>query len=411
MPDGTDILPAAARARYADAIVESGVALRHGDMLVVSGQPRHRELLIAISEAGYRRGARHVEIETDDPLVAAARFRHGGRQALGARAPWIVARARTLMRDDAAIVHVAGDGEPGSFDGIPPQKLAADQAAVRKNLRFFVNATQDGRVRWSIAAWPTAAWATQVYPDLSRLAAQRRLAGELLRFCRLGDADLDGTAGWIEHAKTLEARAKTLTRLRLQRLKLSGPGTELELGIAAGARWLGGRERTQSGRLTSPNMPTEEVFTSPDPRGTSGTFRCSRPLNFRGRTIKGIGGEFEKGRLVRLEADEADDLRLLTAFLDTDANARRLGEVALLDKTSRIGSTGRTYFNTLLDENAAAHIAFGAGFPNTREKGAAAVNRSQLHLDVMVGTAELGATGFGARGKRVPLIAGGEWQI
>jgi aminopeptidase len=158
-------------------------------------------------------------------------------------------------------------------------------------------------------------------------------------------------------------------------------------------------------------MPTEEVFTSPGPAGTSGTFRCSRPLNFRGRTIEGIAGEFRNGRLVSLETAKKEDEELLTAFLDTDRNARRLGEVALVDRTSRIGQTGRTYSNTLLDENAAAHIAFGAGFPNTRESGAQSVNRSSLHLDVMIGTDDFEVTGIAGRGRRVPLIAEGKWQI
>ena len=180
--------------------------------------------------------------------------------------------------------------------------------------------------------------------------------------------------------------------------------------LPPGARWMGGSELAQ-GRSTSPNMPTEEVFTSPAPAGTSGRFRCSRPLNFRGRTIEGIAGEFRGGRLVELEAAKKDDQELLTAFLDTDRNARRLGEVALVDRSSRIGQTGRTFSNTLLDENAAAHIAFGTGFPNTRESGAPRVNQSALHLDVMIGTDDFEVTGIGARGRRVPLIAGGEWQI
>ena len=150
-------------------------------------------------------------------------------------------------------------------------------------------------------------------------------------------------------------------------------------------------------------MPTEEVFTSPDPRQTSGTFQCTFPLSFRGRLIHGLRGEFSKGRLVRLEADSDDDRDFVAGFIDTDRMGRRLGEVALVDASSRIGETGRIYYNTLLDENAAAHIAFGSGFGGTRsETPARGVNRSTIHLDVMIGGPELEATGFDARGRRRP---------
>jgi aminopeptidase len=159
-------------------------------------------------------------------------------------------------------------------------------------------------------------------------------------------------------------------------------------------------------------MPTEEVFTSPDPRRTSGTFQCTFPLSFRGRLIHGLRGEFSKGRLVRLEADSDEDRDFVAGFIDTDRMGRRLGEVALVDASSRIGQTGRIYYNTLLDENAAAHFAFGSGFGGTRsETPARAVNSSTIHLDVMIGGPDLEATGFNGRGRRVPLIREGAWQI
>jgi aminopeptidase len=403
-----ELLDAATRERYADAVVAAGCAVRRGDLLVVRAQPAHREFVIAVAAAAYARGARHVETEIEDPLVAATRFRNGSKNAIGARSTWETKRARTLTEPESALLAIAGEGEPGAFDGIGPRELAADQGAVQKRLSWFRNAMLSGRVRWCIAGWPTEPWGTTVYPELDPVEAQRRLAKDLVRFCRVDSAN--GIEGWVDHVKTLEARARTLTRMRLQGLELSGPGTDLEIQLAPETRWLGGRERA-AGRLTSPNMPTEEVFTSPAPAGTRGTFRCSRPLNFRGRTIDGIAGEFERGRLVTLTAAREEDRELLTAFVDTDRNARRLGEVALVDRTSRIGESGRTYENTLLDENAAAHIAFGDGFANTRGPGGPSVNRSGLHLDVMIGTEDFDVTGIAARGRRVPLISGGLWQI
>jgi aminopeptidase len=161
-------------------------------------------------------------------------------------------------------------------------------------------------------------------------------------------------------------------------------------------------------------MPTEETFTSPHAAGTEGTFACTFPLSFQGRLIEGLRGEFRSGKLVRLDASTKKDRDFVAAFLDSDpnGNGRKLGEVALVDTTSRIGQSGRTYFHTLLDENAAAHIAFGAGFGGTRT-GARKVglNRATVHLDVMVGGPDFEATGITDKGKRVPVIADGLWQI
>jgi aminopeptidase len=411
VPAEEQLLEPELRARYADVIVRAGVVVHRGDLLVVRGQREHRELLLALAEAAYRRGARHVQLEIDDPLFAATRFRAGGRGALGEMAPWARARARALMEHDAAIVHVAGEGEPEAFAGIEPRRLAEHSGAVLKALSWYQKASLAGRVRWTIAGWPAAAWAADVYPELEPLEGKRRLAHDLVWFCRASEEDGAGAAGWERHVRTLEKRSRALGRLGLTRLELRGEGTELDLGLPPDAIWRGGREKTSSGRLTSPNMPTEEVFTSPRPAATEGTFRCSRPLVFHGRTIEGIAGEFRGGRLVRLEAAQKEDRELLAAFLDTDRNARRLGEIALVDSTSRIGQTGRVYFNTLLDENAAAHIAFGAGFPDTRPPGGRGVNRSDLHLDVMIGTDDFEVTGVTEKGRRVPLIAGGRWQI
>jgi aminopeptidase len=266
--------------------------------------------------------------------------------------------------------------------------------------------------RWIIAGWPTDHWAGQVYPELAPLEGKRRLASDLMRFCRLAEEDGRGTSGWTQHLRTLSRRSARLSKLGLTQLELRGPGTALDLGFVEGTRWLGGFETLDDGRKLASNMPTEEVFTSPDPRQTTGRFQCTFPLSFRGRLIHGLRGEFSKGRLVRLEADSEDDRDFVAGFIDTDRMGRRLGEIALVDASSRIGQTGRIYYNTLLDENAAAHFAFGSGFGGTRsETPARAVNNSTIHLDVMIGGPELEATGFNARGRRVPLIREGAWQI
>ncbi len=406
------LLPPESLARYADAIVRASLGIGKEDTLVVQGEPEHRELLVAVAESAYRAGARFVDVITADPLVMRARLLHGSDDAIGALSPWSRRRLREVAGPNGALAAITGEGEAGYLDGIPPKRIASDYSRLAKQTAFLRRAQLNMRARWTIAGWPTDHWAGQVYPELSTLAAKRRLARDLLRFCRLDDEDGKGTSGWLKHLRTLSRRSARLTKLGLSGLELRGHGTELDVGFVTGTTWLGGPETLVDGRMLAPNMPTEETFTSPDPHATNGTFRCTFPLSFRGRLIQGLRGEFSNGRLVRLEADSDEDRDFVAAYIDTDRNGRRLGEVALVDASSRIGQMGRIYYNTLLDENAAAHIAFGSGFGGTRsETPIRGVNRSTIHLDVMIGSPELEVTGIGARGRRIPLIREGAWQI
>jgi len=400
--------------RYADAIVRASLGVTVGETLVVQGEHAHRELMVAVAEAGYRAGAHIVEVSYGDPLVFRARLEHGRDDALGVITPWGARRMRELAKPSAARATITGESEPGYLDGIPPKRIATEIGRLAKRTTAFQRANLDLRARWTGAAWPTDHWAAQVYPKLSPLEGKRRLARDFLWFCRLTDADGSGSSGWLKHVRALARRGARLTRLELGGLELRGPGTDLRLRLVRGTRWLGGQEETPWGVKVAPNMPTEETFTSPHAAATEGTFTCTFPLNFQGRLIDGLRGEFRGGRLVRLAASRSGDRDLVAAYIDSDpsGNGRRLGEVALVDATSRIGQSGNTYFHTLLDENAAAHIAFGSGFGGTRtEKPARGLNRSGVHLDVMIGGPDLEVIGITARGKRVPVISDGLWRI
>jgi aminopeptidase len=413
---GESLLPGERLERYADAFVRSCLRLGPDEELYVHAQLAHRELVVALTEAAYRAGASLVDVQYLDSFVSAARIRWAREEHLGPSPEWARRRLRARLKEQAASASIVGEGDPGAFDDLPAERVAIDTQRPLERVPWALKAHRENRVRWSGIAWPTPSWGQQVYPELGEAEAQRRLAEDLLWFCRLGPDDPPGTSGWEEHADRLATRGELLTELRLERLELRGPGTSVELRLSPGTRWIGGRERNAFGQLVAPNFPTEENFTSPDAAGTEGTFRCSRPLSLRGRMIDGIAGEFRRGRLVRLEASSDDDRDFLAAFIDSDRNASRLGEVALVDRTSRIGQAERVYSNTLIDENAAAHIAFGLGFGQTRvpdpsARGARGVNRSTLHLDVMIGTDDFEATGIAADGSRVPLLVDGTWQI
>ena len=405
--------------RYADAIVVGCLAVGEGDQLFVTGEPAHRELAVAPANSAYRAGAKLVEVLYGDPYVRAARLRHARDEDLGIVPPWELRRFREHPKRETASVTILGEADPGALDGIPPDRVSTDFVRRMEALRPFRRQAQRGRRRWCGCAWPTEAWAALVYPELGSLEAQRRLAQDLLSFCRVGPDDPPGVEGWLRHTETLAQRNGALTELDLEGVELRGPGTALDVRLVPRTRWLGGPRENAYGYLVAQNFPTEENFTSPDARGTEGTFRCTRPLVFQQRIFEGIAGEFRGGRLVRLEASRDQDRDLLASFLmsDTNPNASRLGEIALVDRASRIGQTGRVYWNTLIDENAAAHIAFGFGFGMTRLPDADGrvrrrhLNDANIHLDVMIGSDDFEATGIRRDGGRVPLIADGEWQV
>jgi len=406
------LLPPESLARYADAIVKASLGVGRGDTFVVQGEPEHRELLVAVAESAYRAGATFVDVITSDPLVMRARLKYGSPDALGAVSPWQRRRLHEVSGRDGAFAAIHGQSEEGYLDDIPQKRISVDFIRGAKATEFARRAQMNMTARWTVAAWPSDYWATRVYSDLPLLEAKRRLAEDLLWFCRLTDEDGKGSTGWLKHVRAVARRAAKLTRLGLTRVELRGPGTQLDLGLVPGTRWLGGQEETPFGQKLALNMPTEEVFTSPDARSTEGTFACTFPLAFRGRLIEGLRGEFRGGRLVRLDAASPKDRDFLAAYLDSDSGGRRLGELALVDMSSRIGRSGRVYFNTLLDENAAAHIAFGSGFGRTRtERPIRHVNRSTTHLDVMIGGPDLEATGVHATGRRIDLIRDGSWRI
>jgi aminopeptidase len=411
--EGERILEPEQLRRYADAIVKASLGVKRGDTLVVLGEVAHRELMLAVSEAGFRAGAVTVDLDYTDPLHYRSRLLHGSADARKNISPWRMRHYRELVKPTSARAAINGMADPGYLDGVPPKRIAESQAAVAAQLKWFQKANLEMSARWTIAGWPTDYWAKQVYPELSPLEGKRKLAQDFLWFCRLSDEDGTGSTAWLDHVKAIARRSAKLTRLQLSAVELRGPGTELDVKLTPGTRWLGGQEQNKHGAKIAPNMPTEETFTSPHADGTNGTFTCTFPLTFQGRVIHGIAGEFRNGKLVRIDAATKEDRDFLVAYIDSDpsGHGRKLGEVALVDATSRIGQSGRMYYDTLMDENAAAHIAFGAGFGGTRDGTTRGLNNSTIHLDVMIGGPDFEVTGITATGKRSPLIAGGLWQI
>lgn len=398
--------------RYAAMIVKGCIAFRRGDTLLTLVNFGHRDLTVAIAEAAYRAGAAAVDAVYEDNRVYAMKIQHASKQALEHQTPWKIAQWRALRDEHVAIVQVLGEYEPDVIADLTPERVAADNAGRNRHVSPI---RREGRLRGTICAWPTDEWASLVFPELTTARAQRKLARELLWFCRLGPDDPPGHRGWTQHLAGLRRRAAKLTKLDLKELHVRDDGTDLRLKIAPFSMWRGGSEEDHWGRQIAMNVPTEECFISPDAAATEGMFRCSRPRSFGGRMIEGLSGEFRGGRLVRLKASRESDRDWLARYFAVTPNADRLGEIALVDASSRIGQTGRIYYNGLLDENAAAHMAFGSGFAKTRTVSIArkrhGVNRSTTHIDVMIGTDALNADGITQSGRRVPLVSDGTWRI
>jgi aminopeptidase len=396
--------------RYADMVVRGCIAFRRGDTLLQRANLGHRELAVAIAEAAYRAGALAVDVAYDDPRVYAARIEHASKDALSHVTPWKEAQSRALGEEKVAIVQIMGEYELGVAAKLSPERVAADQSG---RSRYLGRIRREQRLRGTICAWPTDDWAARVFPGLDAAKAKRKLAEELSWFCRLGPADPPGHRGWTDHLAGLRRRAARLTKLDLKELHVVDEGTDLRLAIAPYSMWRGGGEKDHWGRQIAMNVPTEECFISPDAAATEGMFRCSRPRSIGGRMIEGLAGEFRGGRLVRMTTKRRSDRDWLARFFAATPNADRLGEIALVDASSRIGQTGRIYYNGLLDENAAAHMAFGSGFAKTRTvpigRKRYGVNQSKTHIDVMIGTDALNATGVTRSGRRVPLVRDGGW--
>jgi aminopeptidase len=403
----TDDGHAARLSAYARLLVRAGVNLAEGQELLVQAQHEHAPLVRAIAEEAYAAGARYVDVGYSDRRVHRAFVATAPDDMLGWTPPWMVQRLERAIDVGAAVIGISGDSGAHIFEGIDGDRLA--RARFRDFDKVWLAGVMGRRLAWSLVAYPTETWAREALgePDLDRLW------DAIAHALRLDEPD--PAAAWQQRLTELEDRAQALTERRFTALRYRGPGTDLEVGLIEGARWMAGRERTVEGRVHAPNLPTEEVFTSPHRLRAEGTVRSTMPLALRGTVIEGLELRLAGGEVVEARADRGEDA--LRADLAIDDGARRLGEVALVDSSSRVGATGVTFNNTLYDENAAAHIAWGAGIPwalddvPAEDHAEAGLNESATHTDFMVGAPDVEIDGIEAAGAAVPLLRDGAWQL
>jgi aminopeptidase len=397
--------------RYAAVAIDRCFDLRPGELLLLLHEPEHRPIAIALAEAAYRRGLR-VDAQVTDLLLQRAEVDQASDETLGMLTPWRKARFLARTEPGTALISVDGQSDPDALAASDPARIALRYRRQTEQLPELFERLEANLDTSLIIAYPSLAWARRVYPELGADQAQRALAEDILSFCRIGPDDGPGDAALDRHIAELRERAAVANSLRLREVRFRGSDTDLRVRLTDDAVWGSAEETNAQGRTYVGNLPTEEIYTSPAASATEGTARCTMPLAWQGRLYEDLRVEFRGGRLVRLDARTPDQREALLGLLGVDEGGRRLGEVALVDRTSRIGQRGRLYWSTLLDENRACHIAMGSGFTGCRTGGRHSpdLNSSRTHIDVVIGSPDVEVVATTASGETVPLIVDGDWR-
>lgn len=391
--------------RFAELVVAFAANVQPGQVVAIGTEPGKLELTRAVADAAYRAGAKFVDVALFDLHLKRSRILHAAEDTLDYVPPWYGERVLALGELRAARIALTGPAAPGLLNGLDPQRAGRDQLPFLRESSQVVNART---TNWTAVPCPTEPWARLVYPELDPAAALARLWEQVIHMCRLDEED--PVASWRARQDTLVGVSERLTALRLDALHFEGRGTDLRVGLLGSSRWLAARFETVDGIVHMPNLPSEEVFTAPDPARVDGVVAATKPLVVGGTIIRGLRVAFEGGRAVSIDADEGGEL--LAQYARRDDGAARLGEVALVDGAGRIGPLDTVFYDTLIDENAASHVALGAAYEFTAgAEDRDRINRSQIHVDFMIGGRDVDVTGVTAGGERVPVLRRGAWQI
>jgi aminopeptidase len=394
-------------ARYARLVAEVGANVQPGQEVLLIAPPVAAPLVRAIAAECFRRGARFVDPWYVDPHVKRVRAEHAAEDTLEFVPPWYGTRLLELGAAHGSRISISPNTPPGLMDGVDPARAGRDQLPSLKEHYEVINAKT---TNWCVVPWATEAWATVAHPELEPEAALAKLWEELVYVLRL-DED-DAGAAWRARVGQLHEAGSKLDAARFDALRFDGPGTELTVGLLPTSRFAQDAPgaATIDGINHIPNLPTEEVFTTPDPSRADGVVSATKPLDVGGTVVRGLRVRFENGRAVEIDADEGAEA--LRARCAKDDGASRLGELALVDREGRIGKTGTVFFNTLLDENAASHLALGNAYAiAVGEDDRPRINESSIHIDFMVGSDDVDVTGITRDGAEVPVLRGGAWQL
>jgi aminopeptidase len=396
---------------YAELTVKEGLNVSPGQEVLVFAETDQTEFVRLIAEEAYKSGVKNVEVSWRDPGLVRARFLHASHEAINYAPGWFhdgIARAHT---EGAARLYIASE-DPMLLADIAPARVAASNKARSKAGKKTSDLVASMAINWCVVGAAGDAWARRVFPGDANATA--KLWDAIFLTSRVLEPDPVGA--WNAHSETLESKVKWLDSLQLKELHFVGPGTDLRVGLVEDHLWAGGGAVTKTGIRCSANIPTEEVFTMPHRERVNGFVCSTKPLSLRGQLLDGIRVVFKDGAVVEASAEKGNEA--LQELLSTDEGARRLGEVALVPNSCKVAQTGTLFLNTLYDENAASHIALGASYAenlkgydgmNEEQRLAHGANDSLIHVDWMIGSAEIDVDGVISDGSVVPLMRKGEW--
>lgn len=404
--------------KYAEFVVRIGVGVQPGQTLLINCPIDAAYFGRACAEVGYAAGARDVVVHYGDEKLARLRLQNAALPVLEEVKDWTVQKYMAYVEGEggACVLNIHSD-DPEIFKGLSAEKVEKANLALRKAMRPYRAYTMNDRIQWCIAAIPSPAWALKIYPALSQEAAMEALWDAIFDVTRMKEPD--PAAAWRHHLDSMAAHRDFLNNARFSAIHLkSANGTDLTVGLADDHLWEVAEGYTPEGYRFLPNVPTEEVYTAPHRERVNGTVAGTKPYVYNGDIIDGFTVTFENGRVISHTARVGNEL--LESLLSTDEGACRIGEIALVPYSSPISQKGLLFYSTLFDENAACHIAFGAGYPGNVKGGThmdtpallqKGVNDSVIHDDVMVGAPDSDIDGICEDGSRVPLFRQGEWVI
>ncbi|ODS57608.1 MAG: peptidase M29 [Agrobacterium sp. SCN 61-19] len=413
LPDSSASIDPAKLDKLAEVAIKVGLQLQKGQDLVLTAPLVAVPLVRLITAHAYKAGASTVTTFYSDEETTLARYRHGHDESFDRAPNWLFDGMAKAYENGAARLAIAGDN-PLLLSQEDPTKVGRANKATSIAYKPALEHISNFDINWNICSYPNPSWAKLVFPDMPIEEAVRKLADAIFAASRV-DRD-DPIAAWAEHNGELKKRSTWLNGERFAALHFTGPGTDLTVGLADGHEWHGGASTAKNGVTCNPNIPTEEVFTTPHALKVEGHVSSTKPLSHQGTLIDNIQVRFEGGRIVEAKASKGE--AVLNKVLDTDEGARRLGEVALVPHSSPISASGILFYNTLFDENASCHIALGQCYSKCFLNGASLSqdqikaqggNSSLVHIDWMIGSDKVDIDGIRADGSKVPVMRKGEW--
>lgn len=403
---------------YADLLISHGLNVQPGQLVNLVGEWFHRDLLLKLVQAAYKKGAKYVNVDFVDPLHTKIRVENSQSEDFLNFVPkFVPSKYDELVDTHGANLRLVGSEDPDCLTDLPPKPVNQVRLHISKALkRFYQEGVGKSQVQWTVAAAATPKWAKKIFPELSETRALAKLWTEIFKICRVDKPNY--LQLWQKHANLLKKRGQKLTDLRIKTLHFTGPGTDFKVFLSPKAIFVGGNSKSPRNCQFEANIPTEECFTTPDCRLTEGHVRVTRPFFVNGVLVEGLELTFKQGKITDFHAKRGKET--FQAYIDSDKGGRSLGEVALVGIDSPVYKSGRVFQEILYDENAACHIAVGfayhfclenGGNLNAEELKALGYNESHIHTDMMISSEEVDVKALTYDGKEIPLIKKGKWVI